>query len=164
MSILIIGVNYWLIPIFGIEGAAMGSAGVMLLFNLIKYGYLKAKIQLDPFSQETVKIGAVGLISLGGMFLSFEDLHPFLGIIIKSTAVLLLFLIGSIGFGVGKEEWKWIKSKVKKSGPQSVTKPLLLTRFELLGCRKLPLLSCVLCEAPSRRGEACFWKKLHSGL
>ena len=117
MSILIIGVNYWLIPIFGIEGAAMGSAGVMLLFNLIKYGYLKAKIQLDPFSQETVKIGAVGLISLGGMFLSFEDLHPFLGIIIKSTAVLLLFLIGSIGFGVGKEEWEWIKSKVKKSGP-----------------------------------------------
>ncbi|MFC5191258.1 lipopolysaccharide biosynthesis protein [Algoriphagus aquatilis] len=117
MSILIIGVNYWLIPIFGIEGAAIGSAGVMLLFNLIKYGYLKAKIQLDPFSLETVKISAVGLLSLSGMFLSFEGLHPFLGIMIKSTAVLLLFLIGSIGFGVGKEEWEWIKNKVKKSGP-----------------------------------------------
>ncbi|MCU0400680.1 MAG: polysaccharide biosynthesis C-terminal domain-containing protein [Algoriphagus sp.] len=117
MSILIIGVNYWLIPIFGIEGAAMGSAGIMLLFNLIKYGYLKAKIQLDPFSLETVKISAVGLISLGGMFLSFEDLHPFLGIMIKSTAVLLLFLAGSALLGLGKEEWEWIKSKVKKSGP-----------------------------------------------
>jgi len=117
MSILIIGVNYWLIPIFGIEGAAIGSAGVMLLFNLIKYGYLKAKIQLDPFSLETVKISAVGLISLGGMFLSFEDLHPFLGIMIKSTAVLLLFLAGSALLGLGKEEWEWIKSKVKKSGP-----------------------------------------------
>lgn len=117
MSILIVGVNYWLIPIFGIEGAAMGSAGVMLLFNLIKYAYLKAKIQLDPFSLETVKISTVGLISLGGMFLSFEDLHPFLAIMIKSTAVLILFLVGSMMLGVGKEEWEWIKNKVKKSGP-----------------------------------------------
>jgi O-antigen/teichoic acid export membrane protein len=117
MSILIIAVNYWLIPIFGIEGAAMGSAGVMLLFNLIKYGYLKAKIQLDPFSIETFKIGGVGLISLVGMFFSFDGLSPLVGIIIKSSAVLLLFITGSVLVGVGKEEWEWIKGKVKKSGP-----------------------------------------------
>ena len=117
MSILIVGVNYWLIPIFGIEGAAMGSAAVMLLFNLIKYLYLKVKIQLDPFSLETGKIVLVGLISFGGMFLSFQDWNPFLSILIKSLSVVILFFLGSFFLGVGKDEWNWIKSKVKKSGP-----------------------------------------------
>lgn len=116
MSILIVGVNYWLIPVFGIEGAAIGSASVMLLFNLIKYGYLKVKIKLDPFSFETLKISSVGLISLIGMFLDFEELNPFFGIIIRSLIVLILFLFGSMLLGIGKEEWYWIRNKVKKSG------------------------------------------------
>lgn len=61
MSILIIAVNYWLIPIYGIEGAAIGSASVMLAFNLVKYGYLKIKLNLEPFSYETLKILFVGV-------------------------------------------------------------------------------------------------------
>jgi O-antigen/teichoic acid export membrane protein len=116
MSILIVGVNYWLIPLFGIEGAALGSASVMLLFNLIKYGYLKIKINLDPFSLETLKISLVGFFSLLGMFLNFEEINPFYGLLIRSCIVLSSFVLGSILFGAGKEEWDWIRKKVKKSG------------------------------------------------
>ena len=116
MSMLIIGVNYWLIPIFGIEGAAMGSAAVMLIFNLIKYVYLKVKIQLDPFSLETAKIISVGLVSLSGMFMDFGHLSPFLALLVRSLGVAVLLIGGSALLGTGKEEWEWIKSKVKKSG------------------------------------------------
>ncbi len=117
MSFLIIGANYLLIPIFGIEGAAIGSSAVMLLFNLIKYLYLKVKIQLDPFSRETLKIMGIGLISISGMFLSFSGWNPLLAVLVKSLAVILLFLSASYLLGVGKTEWEWIKGRIKKSGP-----------------------------------------------
>lgn len=117
MSILIIAVNYWLIPIFGIEGAAIGSASVMLFFNLVKYGYLKTKLGLDPFSGQTVKILLVGVTAFLGIFFNPEFMAPMLLMVIKSALVLGLFLVMSMLLGVGKDEWNWIKGKLKKSGP-----------------------------------------------
>lgn len=117
MSIFIVAVNYWLIPIYGIEGAAIGSAAVMLLFNLIKYGYLKIRLKVDPFSYETFKILLLGVIIIGPSFLFLNQLHPLISMLIKSILIIGLFLSFSRIIGVGKEEWNWIKSKLKKSGP-----------------------------------------------
>lgn len=117
MSGLIIAVNYWLIPIYGIEGAAIGSASVMLAFNLVKYGYLKAKLGVDPFSIETLKILLVGAAIFVPGYLILGGLHPIISIMIKSILIVGVFLIFSVILGVGKEEWIWIKDKLKKSGP-----------------------------------------------
>lgn len=117
MSILIIAVNYWLIPIFGIEGAAIGSAAIMLSFNLVKYFYLKLRLHLDPFSWETLKIFSVGLLPFSAMFFSTDIIHPMLLIVLKSVLVVGLFIGMSWLLGVGKEEWAWIKARLKKSGP-----------------------------------------------
>ena len=117
MSMLIIGLNYWLIPIYGIEGAAIGSASVMLAFNLAKYTYLKVKLDLDPFSWETLKILFVGVLIFGVSYLQLDEVKPFILILIKSTLIVGLFLFWSMIVGVGKDEWNWIKSRLKKSGP-----------------------------------------------
>lgn len=117
MSLLIIAVNYWLIPIYGIEGAAIGSALVMLGFNLVKYGYLKVKLQLDPFSWETLKIiFAGGMLMLIG-WIDLDPLHPLLILVIQSAILLIGFIVLSKLLKIGQEEWEWIKSKIKKSGP-----------------------------------------------
>jgi O-antigen/teichoic acid export membrane protein len=117
MSILIIAVNYWLIPIYGIEGAAIGSAAVMLLFNLVKYGYLKFRLNLDPFSYETLKIIFVGIMILVLRDLYLDGVHPLVMMAVKSFLILGMFFFWSMIANVGQEEWKWIKSKLKKSGP-----------------------------------------------
>ena len=117
MSLLIIAVNNWLIPIYGIEGAAIGSALVMLGFNLVKYGYLKVKLQLDPFSWETLKIiFAGGMLMLIG-WIDLDPLHPLLILVIQSAILLIGFIVLSKLLKIGQEEWAWIKSKIKKSGP-----------------------------------------------
>ncbi|MBA4300851.1 MAG: polysaccharide biosynthesis protein [Cyclobacterium sp.] len=116
MSILIIGVNYWLIPIYGIEGAAIGSASVMLAFNLIKYGYLKIKLQLDPFSYETLKILFVGVMIFALKDFYLDEVHPMLMAGIKSILIVGMFFFWSMIANVGQDEWNWIKSKLKKSG------------------------------------------------
>ncbi|MDO8967286.1 lipopolysaccharide biosynthesis protein [Algoriphagus sp.] len=116
MSILIIGVNYWLIPIYGIEGAAIGSASVMLAFNLVKYGYLKIKLQLDPFSYETLKILFVGVMIFALRDFYLDGVQPLLMAGIKSILIVGMFFFWSMIANVGQDEWNWLKSKLKKSG------------------------------------------------
>lgn len=117
MSLLIIAINYWLIPVFGIEGAAIGSAAVMFSFNLVKYLYLNVRMDLSPFSAETGKILLAGLPAFGLMFMQADFLHPFLLMAVKSILVLGIFLGMSWLLGLGREEWQWIRARLKKSGP-----------------------------------------------
>ena len=97
----------------GIEGAALGSAAVMFAYNLIKYGYLKWRLNLDPFSLETLKILVVGIITLAALYLSPALTNPFLSILTTSLLVIAVFVGSSALLGVGKEEWAWLKNRGK---------------------------------------------------
>ena len=94
------------------EGAAIGSAAVMLAYNLVKYVFLKVRLRLDPFSKETVKLLAVGVLTVAGGYLSPSWSIPFVSLLSTSLLVLGVFVGSSILLGVGKEEWEWLKSKV----------------------------------------------------
>jgi O-antigen/teichoic acid export membrane protein len=113
MSGLLIAANYFLIPVLGIEGAAVGSALVMLAYNLTKYGYLKWRLNLDPFSKETLKIATVGLGTGAAIYLSPGISNPFLSLFITSILVIGVFVGISAVLGVGKEEWAWLKNRGK---------------------------------------------------
>jgi O-antigen/teichoic acid export membrane protein len=117
MSILIVLLNYWLIPIYGIEGAALASVLVMLLYNLAKYIFLKVKLGFSPFSTETIKIIVVGLATMGIAHFKIIDLNPIVRLLSTSLEVLLLYVFFSYLLKTGREEWNWIRKKIKKSGP-----------------------------------------------
>lgn len=116
MSALIILLNLILIPSYGIEGAAGASAIVMLLFNLVKYLYLKIKLGLQPFSKETLKIIGVGALTFTSARFASLDGSPFENLIFTSLVTLGSFLLGSLLLRAGREEWLWIKNQLKKSG------------------------------------------------
>ena len=116
MSILIVALNYWLIPIYGIEGAAMASALVMLLYNLTKFIFLKIRLGFSPFSTETLKILVVGITASSIGRYKIFDLDPIPQMIATSVLVLAFYLFFSMLLNVGQEEWKWLKEKIKKSG------------------------------------------------
>jgi O-antigen/teichoic acid export membrane protein len=116
MSILIIGLNYLLIPIYGIDGAAMASVAVMFLFNLVKYLFLKIKLGFDPFSTDTIKIIFVGITAYSPGYLNEIADSPTANIIIKSLLILGMYLFFSRLLNVGNEEWAWVKNRIKKSG------------------------------------------------
>jgi len=116
MSGLIILLNYIMIPLYGIEGAAGASAIVMVLFNLMKYLFLKIRLGLEPFSTETFKILGVGILTYySAGFLSL-DITPILNLLLTSLMVFGLFLVWSLLLRAGREEWFWIKNQIKKSG------------------------------------------------
>jgi O-antigen/teichoic acid export membrane protein len=117
MSVMIILLNYLLIPQFGISGAAIASALVMFLFNAVKFIFLKYRLQMNPFSLETLKILILGI----ALFLLFMGLPTFenywLDFVLRSL-ILVSFFLGLAMLGwVGKEEWEWVREKIKKPKP-----------------------------------------------
>ena len=57
-----IATNYILIPKYGINGAAMATAISVLLFNLIRLVLIKVKMNMHPFSLNTLKTIIVLLV------------------------------------------------------------------------------------------------------
>ncbi|MFC3414135.1 lipopolysaccharide biosynthesis protein [Algoriphagus hitonicola] len=116
MSISIIILNYLLIPIYGIEGAALASALVMLLFNLLKYFYLKLKLGFVPFDQSTLRILSIGVFSLIIVSNLPAMENPLLDMGIKSILIVAVYGIAARLKIYGQEELEWVRQKIKKPG------------------------------------------------
>jgi hypothetical protein len=74
-------------------GAAYASLISILLYNIIKFIFIKVKMKISPFSINSIKIIIVGLIVLitTNYFIpSISD--PLLDILIKSLAITSIYL------------------------------------------------------------------------
>jgi O-antigen/teichoic acid export membrane protein len=61
---VVIIANNLLIPIYGINGAALAAALALIVFNTAKFVFIWAKLGIQPFSLSTVKLMAVALAVL----------------------------------------------------------------------------------------------------
>jgi O-antigen/teichoic acid export membrane protein len=94
LTLFTILANYLLIPIYGLEGAAIGSSLALLFFNLSKFGFLYWKESIQPFSLKTlVVILIASLTLLTGLYLPVFD-NPYVDILYRS--IIATFLFGSL--------------------------------------------------------------------
>ena len=89
---LTIYLNYKLIPLYGIEGAAISSLIAICLYNTIKVYYVYLKFKLQPITVNTFKV--ISLILFGfSVSLSFSlDFSPVINIILKSSIVSVVYI------------------------------------------------------------------------
>ena len=91
LAILTILLNLWLIPVLGINGAAIASFVAIAIYNLLKLVYVKIKFNLLPFTVATLKILALLLVvGTPFYFLNFS-LHPIINIVLKSFLICLMY-------------------------------------------------------------------------
>ncbi len=91
LSIINIGLNIYLIPIYGMLGAAIATFVGFVVFNCAKLIFIKWKFGFHPFSIKTLIIFVVGILTY---FVStfLPDLgNPYLNILIKGGVVTLLY-------------------------------------------------------------------------
>lgn len=94
LAITTIVLNLWLIPLLGIEGAALASFSAIFLFNLIKMGFVKQKFGFWPFTNATFKVLLV-LLLIGFLFSALNfPFHPIVNILLKSL------ILSSMYFGI----------------------------------------------------------------
>lgn len=115
MCVAVIVLNLWLIPIFGIEGAALASLLSMFLYNLVKYVYVKIRLGFDPF---TWGIGKILLIGIGSWAITHYAIPTqtivWLDIFTRSGIMVLLYGVGSWSLHIAPEVEGWIKEKVEE--------------------------------------------------
>ncbi|WP_420322424.1 lipopolysaccharide biosynthesis protein [Flagellimonas sp.] len=107
--------NLWLIPVYGIEGAALASFVSILLFNLSKLIFVKQKFGFLPFSRATFKVFATLLLLLA-LFYSLQfPFHPLINIVLKSALITAMYLGILFRFDISEDVTgvlsKWLKRR-----------------------------------------------------
>jgi O-antigen/teichoic acid export membrane protein len=120
-SILFLGfisfaTNYLMIPRFGLVGAAAGSTLSILLFNLLKGGFIWLKMGIQPFEKRTVKVLALLLLAFAAASIvpSFGTSLPLLllGMVVRGAVVLVLVVGGVWRFALSDELHALIQNQV----------------------------------------------------
>ncbi|MGI9547627.1 MAG: lipopolysaccharide biosynthesis protein [Flavobacteriaceae bacterium] len=113
LAILTIFLNLWLIPIYGIDGAAIASFSAIAVYNIVKLYYVKLKFNAQPFTAETLKV--LLLLILVGVPLCFLQFtfHPLLNIGLKSILICLVYIGVLYRFRISEDVYgilsRWIK-------------------------------------------------------
>lgn len=83
--------NYLLIPIYGIVGAAIGTASAIFIYNSLKVSYVWINFSMQPFEWKMLSVIFIGSLTL---FLSFQIpliANTYLDILARSIIVTLLY-------------------------------------------------------------------------
>nr|WP_299067739.1 polysaccharide biosynthesis C-terminal domain-containing protein [uncultured Allomuricauda sp.] len=92
LALLTILLNFFLIPQFGLEGAALASFISIFIFNLAKLVFVKLKFGFLPFSKATIKV-LVTLILISVLFHLLQfPFHPIINIVLKSILIVVMYL------------------------------------------------------------------------
>jgi O-antigen/teichoic acid export membrane protein len=91
LAVTSVGLNYILIPQYGIMGSAYGTFLTLMISNLVRYAFVLIKLQLNPFSLKTVLIIFITLL-----IASFNILLPrleniYFDIVYRSMLIAILY-------------------------------------------------------------------------
>jgi O-antigen/teichoic acid export membrane protein len=112
LSILVIA-DLFLIPSYGIIGAAIGSLVSIFIFNLMKFQFLRTSYGIQPYNKSYIAITLIGLLSYAVAYYLPLPKHLLINLTVKS-AVLSFILIGGIYFmNVSKDINELINRSIK---------------------------------------------------
>jgi O-antigen/teichoic acid export membrane protein len=103
MAISVIVLNYYLIDWMSIEGAALSTLLVVLVFNTIKLLYVKIKFDLYPFTSKTGVLLLLLIVFYGLFFFWNFSFHPFLNIVFKGILITVLYLFMIYKLSISKD-------------------------------------------------------------
>ncbi|MFS4491594.1 polysaccharide biosynthesis C-terminal domain-containing protein [Maribacter sp. 2308TA10-17] len=115
LAVITILFNLWLIPRYGLEGAAIASFLAFFIYNTVKLIYVKVKFGMLPFTTSTLKVlGVLLLIGIPFYFLNFTW-HPIINIILKGTLMAVLFGFAIYVFKISADVNGVIDKLIKRS-------------------------------------------------
>jgi O-antigen/teichoic acid export membrane protein len=117
LAALTILLNYLLIPVLGLEGAALASFVSIFVFNLTKLLFVKQKFGILPFSKATFKVFAV-LVLLGVLFDMLQfPFHPIMNIVLKSALIVIMYVGILYRFDISEDVSGFLSKWLKKKTP-----------------------------------------------
>lgn len=93
MALAVIILNNWLISLYKMNGAAMSTLLVLLVFNTIKIGYVKKKFNILPYTTKTMYLLAVLGCVYGLFFFWSFPFHPIVNIGLKGLLITFCYMV-----------------------------------------------------------------------
>jgi O-antigen/teichoic acid export membrane protein len=91
LAVLAVALNQFLIPLYGINGAAWASAISLFLYNLVKMIFVWAKLGVQPFTWKNLGMLTIsGIVLLAGIYAP-PLTNIFADILVRSAAITVLF-------------------------------------------------------------------------
>ncbi|MCF8257889.1 MAG: polysaccharide biosynthesis C-terminal domain-containing protein [Flavobacteriales bacterium] len=94
LIVLAFGTNIVLIPMFGLEGAALATVSSLLLFNLMKFGYIWKEMKMQPFDGRTFRNVMLIVLCLLIIFVPLGDGSAVWRIVVRSVLIAGTYLAG----------------------------------------------------------------------
>ena len=111
--VILLITNLILIPIYSYNGAALAMLISIIVYNFVKFFFIKQKLNLQPFGIHTVKVILLGIFTYGITLLLpvFEGsfVTTLINIIIKSLTILIIFGGGVLFLKVSEDLNKLFK-------------------------------------------------------
>ncbi|MDR6968039.1 O-antigen/teichoic acid export membrane protein [Flavobacterium arsenatis] len=103
LLVMVVGLNRYFIPNFGIEGAAIATLISIAFYSLSKLMFVVFKMKLFPFTKKTI----TSLVIISSCFLLFYfwefPFHPVVNILLKSTLLTVLYLFLNYIFKISSD-------------------------------------------------------------
>jgi O-antigen/teichoic acid export membrane protein len=92
LVVLIVLLNMYFIPNFGLNGAALATLIAITLYSLAKLLFVVLKMKLFPFTIQTVFSLVIVIVSFFAFYYWDFNFNPFLNILLKSILVTIFYL------------------------------------------------------------------------
>lgn len=116
LAILTILFNLWLIPNYGLNGAAFATFMAIFIYNSIKMFYVRSKFDILPFTLETFKVFSL-LLLMGSLFYFLQfPFHPILNIALKSVIIIAMYVGVLYRFRISEDVFGILSKFLKRKG------------------------------------------------
>lgn len=92
LSVINIGLNLWLIPRYGITGAAMATAASLITYNILRTSYVYWRFGMHPFSRATVLLLLIAALSSTLGLIAPDTPWPLLNLFYRAALIAVVFL------------------------------------------------------------------------
>ncbi|NNC49055.1 MAG: oligosaccharide flippase family protein [Flaviramulus sp.] len=113
LVMLMVILNMFFIPMFGINGAAIATFLAIFIYNTIKLYFVYLKFKILPFSGNTLKIGAFIFINVLIFYFWEFPFNPFINIGMKSLLITGLYVFIIYRFNYSEDISSLIKRHLR---------------------------------------------------
>ena len=92
LILITFSLNYWLIPIYGVNGAAIGSLVSLVVYNIVSLLFLWFKFNIQPFTANTIKVFLIAVL----MYFITDNINinnVYVSIAVKTLVFSILYLL-----------------------------------------------------------------------
>lgn len=113
LGVINIFLNLYLIPKYGINGAAAATAISLLTYNLLKTVYVYFKFKIHPFTWSTAKFLVIMAFLILISYLLPESAFPLVNLIVRSSILGICFALSSYFWKISQDGNQLIDQALK---------------------------------------------------